>query len=122
MTKRNAKRILSEAAAHIGNEVIVIAPGVEGAGYFATSISVGSLQAVERNIVLVNEAMKKLKQWHRRLLQEESTMAKKMAVGATATETKLGKNMKTVKAVKVPTKKSFGNPGKPVKGALANKK
>ena len=122
MTKRNAKRILSEAAPHIGNEVIVIAPGVEGAGYFATSISVGSSQAVERNIVLVNEAMKKLKQWHRRLLQEESTMAKKMAVGATATETKLGKNMKTVKAVKVPAKKSFGNPGKPVKGALADKK
>ncbi len=118
MTKRNAKRILSEAASHIGNEVIVIAPGVEGAGYFATSISVGSSQAVERNIVLVNEAMKKLKQWHRRLLQEESTMAGKGTTGPTATEVKLGANMKKVKSKKVPSKGSFGNPGKPVKGAM----
>ena len=122
MTKRNAKRTLSKAAAHIGNEVIVIAPGVEGAGYFATSISVGSSQAVERNIVLVNEALKKLKQWHRRLLQEESTMAGKGTKGPTATEVPIGKNMKKVKDKKVPEKKAFGNPGKPVKGALANKK
>lgn len=116
MTKRNAKRILSEAAPHIGNEVIVIAPGVEGAGYFGTSISVGSSQGIERNIALVNEALKKLKQWHRRLLQEESIMAK--GSKGCATEVPIGAAMKKVKGKKVPAKKSMGGSRNAPNGAL----
>ena len=113
MANTPAKKILQQAAPHVGATVIVIAPGVEGSGYYASSIPVGHSKHLEFQITLVNEALKRLKQWHRRRLQEESNMAKK-----TVTAVKLGKNMKSVKEISVPTKGGFGNPKKPAKCAM----
>lgn len=122
MASRAAKRILQEAAPHVGSEVIVIAPGIEGQGYFASSVPVGSAKHIEFHIALVNEALKRLKQWHRRRLQEESNMASKAGKGATATTIKLGANMKKVKEKKVPFQKDFGATNKSVKGAMKGSK
>lgn len=117
MTNKSAKRILHQATPHVGNEAIVIAPGVEGSGYYASSIPVGTSQSIGRNIALVNEALKKLKQWQRRLLhEEERVMAKK----GCATEVPIGAAMKKVKGKKVPAAKAMGGnrntPNGPMKG------
>lgn len=60
MTRRRARRVLEQAAAHVGAEVVVIAPD-----YLATSLSVADTRALEANITLVNEGLKKLRRWHR---------------------------------------------------------
>lgn len=62
---RRAKRVLSEAAAHVGPDVIVLAPGVNGAGYLATSLPMQSAENIDDAIVLVAEALKKLRRWRR---------------------------------------------------------
>ena len=78
MTKRatrRAKRLLDEAAPHVGADVIIIAPGCNGQGYFATSMSTRSAQDLEATMTLVNEALKKLRRWHRRRVAEQRTDA-----------------------------------------------
>lgn len=122
MASKAAKRVLQQAAPHVGAEVVIIAPGIEGQGYFASSVSVQNSKHLEYHIALVNEALKRLKQWHRRRLQEESNMGKKAAKGVTATAVKIGAPMKSVKEKKVPFQKDFGAVGKPTKGAMRGKK
>lgn len=66
MSRRRAKRVLQEATAFVGPEVVVIAPD-----YYATSLSVADSRAIEANITLVNEALKKLRRWHRAAVAKE---------------------------------------------------
>lgn len=60
MTRRRAKRTLEQAVPHVSDKVVVISDD-----YFATSLSVGSAREIEANITLVNEALKRLRKWHR---------------------------------------------------------
>lgn len=69
---RRAKRILAEAVPHVGSEVVVIAPGPTGDGYLATSLSLGSAREIAAAITLTNEALKKLRRWHRERLKLEA--------------------------------------------------
>lgn len=68
---RRTKRILQEAAPHVGAHVIIIAPGCNGDGYLATSMSTKSAHDIEALMTMTNEALKKLRRWHRNRLREE---------------------------------------------------
>ncbi len=60
MSRRRAKQVLARAVPHVSEKVVVISDN-----YFATSLSVGSSKEIESNITLVNEALKRLRRWHR---------------------------------------------------------
>lgn len=68
---RRAKRLLEDAAPHIGRDVIIIAPGCNGHGYLATSMPTKTSQDLEDLITMTNEALKRLRSWHRRRTQDE---------------------------------------------------
>lgn len=68
---RRAKRILEEATPHVGTDVVVIAPGVNGAGYLSTSMPMATSQDLEDVITMTHEALKRLKHWHRARVREE---------------------------------------------------
>lgn len=71
MAAKKAKRILSEAAPFVGKDVIVIAPGPAGDGYFGTSISLSTSQGIAHALTLIDEAKKKLTRWQRQRHREE---------------------------------------------------
>lgn len=68
---RRAKRLLEESIPHIGRDVIVIAPGCNGAGYLATSMPTRTAAELEDLITMTNEALKKLRRWQRARAQQE---------------------------------------------------
>lgn len=68
---RRAKRLLEEAAPHIGRDVIIIAPGCTGDGYLATSMPTRTSHDLEALITMTNEALKRLRRWHRRRALDE---------------------------------------------------
>ncbi len=70
-TRRAAKRLLDQAAPHIGRDVIIIAPGCNGEGYLASSMPTKTSHDLEALITMTNEALKKLRSWHRRRAKEE---------------------------------------------------
>ena len=70
-----AKRILAQAAPHVGRDVIVIAPGVEGTGYLASSLPLRTAAEIHNALVLAEEAVKKLRHWHRRARRVEAKAA-----------------------------------------------
>jgi hypothetical protein len=67
MSRRRAKRILQEAVPHVSDKVVVISED-----FLSTSLSVNSAREIEANITLVNEALKKLRRWHRVATAKES--------------------------------------------------
>lgn len=60
MSRRHAKHVLESSIPHVSKAVIVVSDD-----YFATSLSVADSKALEANITLLNEALKKLRRWHR---------------------------------------------------------
>lgn len=78
MAKRNiaAKRVVENAIPHIGNEVIIIAPGCNGHGFFATSLPTKTSADMEKLITMTNEALKKLRSWQRNRRREEDRQRK----------------------------------------------
>ena len=78
---RRAKRTLEQAAPHVGRDVLVIAPGVEGTGYLATSMRIATAADLEPLIKLAQEATKKLKAWQRTRLRHEAREREKAVIG-----------------------------------------
>lgn len=66
MSRSRAKRLLTQAAPHVGEAVVIIAPD-----YFATSLSVNSAREIEATMTIVNEGLKRLRRWHRAAQQRE---------------------------------------------------
>lgn len=76
---RRAKRLMEQAIPHIGRDVIVLAPGANGDGYFATSMPTRTSHDIEALMTMTNEAMKKLRAWHRARKREEQRAAAEAA-------------------------------------------
>lgn len=64
---RKAKRVLAEAAPHVGGAVVVIGEGRGDSEYLATSHSVNSALEIDATIALVSQALKKLRRWRQRM-------------------------------------------------------
>ena len=64
---RKAKRLLSEAAPHVGSAVVVIGEGRGDTEYLATSHSLNSALEVDASIAMVQQALKKLRRWRARM-------------------------------------------------------
>ena len=62
---RRARRVLSDAAPHVGPNVLVIAPGCEGNGFLATSMPTRSNEDLVAIESLLREATKKIQRWRR---------------------------------------------------------
>ena len=60
---RKAKRVLAEAAPHVGGAVVVIGEGRGDAEYLATSHSLNSPHEIDATIAMVQNALKKLRRW-----------------------------------------------------------
>lgn len=71
---QRARRMLAAAAPHVGVDVVVLAPGVNGAGYMATSMSTKSSADVEKVLTLVSEARKKLLALQRMRRRDEARL------------------------------------------------
>lgn len=73
-TNRKAKRLLEEAIPHIGDKVVVLAPGVNGHGYVATSMPTRTVAELNDVIVLVEQSLKKLRRWRSNRLATEAKL------------------------------------------------
>lgn len=76
VNRRRAKRLLEEAAPHIGRDVVVIGPGTNGEGYLATSMPTKSAEDIAAILTMVEEARRKLLAWQRRRKREERTLTR----------------------------------------------
>ena len=69
---RRARRLLEQAAPHVGHDVIVIAPGVNGQGYIATSLPLKTSVDVQHIIRNTTEALKRMRRWERQRRRDEA--------------------------------------------------
>lgn len=69
-SNRRAKRVLERSAPHVGADVIVVAPGIGGHGFLATSMPTQSLQDLDALGSVLREASKKVERWRRRAARE----------------------------------------------------
>jgi hypothetical protein len=71
-TNRKAKRLIEEAIPHVGNDVVIIAPGVNGHGYVATTLPTKTAANLSDMIVMTEQALKKMRRWRSQRMREEA--------------------------------------------------
>lgn len=74
-TNRRAKRLLEDAVPHVGRDVVVVAPGVNGNGYLGTSMPTRTAHELEDVATLLHESLKKVRRWQRARQREEQQLA-----------------------------------------------
>ena len=74
-TNRKAKRLIEDAIPHVGENVVIIAPGVNGAGYIATTMPTRTAAELGDVIAMTEQALKKLRRWRTNRVREENRNA-----------------------------------------------
>lgn len=69
-----------DAVPHVGGEVIVLAPGTDGAGYLATSLPLLTPEDIRRALKITTEATKKLRAWERQRAHLQRSVEREEAV------------------------------------------
>lgn len=78
-TNRKAKRLLEEAVPHIGSDVVIIAPGINGHGYVATTMPTRTSAELGDVIAMTEQALKKLRRWRTNRVREETRRVQALA-------------------------------------------
>jgi len=79
---RRAKRMLEEAVPHVGRDVIVVAPGVNGQGYLCTSMSTRTSGDVDKILAMLTEATRKMRSLQRSRKRREARAELELAGAA----------------------------------------
>lgn len=73
-TNRRAKRLIEDAIPHIGENVVIIAPGVNGLGYLATTMPTRTAAELDDVIKMAEQALKKLRRWRTNRVKAEARL------------------------------------------------